>query len=192
MAKQNYVDNKKLTEEVTEYSEAYRQAKKDGDELPIINEYIGTCIMKIAEKLSHRPNFMNYTYREEMVGDGIENCLKYVHNFNIKKTQNAFAYVTQIIYYAFLRRIKAEKKQQYIKYKLFEEAGIENVLGAADERADRFLEEYNGLTDKEILMKECGLSNSDMALFEVKKNNKKEPSGLEKFYEDENEDSTNS
>lgn len=90
---------------------------------PIPN-YIGECFMKIAEGLSHKPNFINYTYRDEMIGDGIENCLMYFENFNSDKSNNPFAYFTQIIYFAFLRRIAKEKKQTYVKYKATEQFGI--------------------------------------------------------------------
>ena len=63
---------------------------------------------------------MNYTFREDMVSDGIENCLQYIHNFNPNKSNNPFAYFTQIIYYAFIRRIQREKKQTHVKHKLIE------------------------------------------------------------------------
>ena len=87
------------------------QVKKDGKKPPPVTNYIGECFLKIVNHLSYRPNFINYTYREEMISDGIENCLQYVHNFNPEKSDNPFAYFTQIIYYAFLRRIQKEKKQ---------------------------------------------------------------------------------
>ena len=85
---------------------------------PIVSDYMGECFYKIATHLSYRPNFINYTYREEMVGDGIENCIRYAKNFNPEKSKNPFAYFTQIIYYAFLRRIAKEKKQTTIKEKI--------------------------------------------------------------------------
>ena len=102
---------------MSEYREQYLIAKDNDIEPPVIPDYAGECFLKIAEKLSHRPNFINYAFREEMVSDGIENCLQYVHNFNPDKSNNPFAYFTQIIYYAFVRRIQKEKKQLYIKYK---------------------------------------------------------------------------
>ena len=104
-----------------EYREKFLQAKDDNIEPPIIPDYAGECFLKIAERLSHRPNFINYAFREEMVSDGIENCVMYASNFNPEKSANPFAYFTQIIYYAFLRRIEKEKKQLYIKYKTMEE-----------------------------------------------------------------------
>ena len=119
--KQHYVDNSKLLEVMSEYREQYLVAKDNDIEPPVIPDYAGECFLKIAEKLSHRPNFINYAFREEMVSDGIENCVMYANNFNPEKSQNPFAYFTQIIYYAFLRRIEKEKKQLYIKYKTMNE-----------------------------------------------------------------------
>ena len=119
--KQHYVDNSKLLEVMSEYREQYLLAKDNDLDPPIIPDYAGECFLKIAEKLSHRPNFINYAFREEMVSDGIENCVMYANNFNPEKSQNPFAYFTQIIYYAFLRRIEKEKKQLYIKYKTMNE-----------------------------------------------------------------------
>ena len=119
--KQHYVDNERFLEVMSDYREKYLQAKDEGEELPVIPDYAGECFLKIAERLSHRPNFINYAFREEMVSDGIENSVMYASNFNPEKSTNPFAYFTQIIYYAFLRRIEKEKKQLYIKYKTMEE-----------------------------------------------------------------------
>ena len=119
--KQHYVDNVKFLEIMSEYRESYLKAKDDDEITPQIPDYAGECFLKIAERLSHRPNFINYAFREEMVSDGIENCVMYASNFNPEKSTNPFAYFTQIIYYAFLRRIEKEKKQLYIKYKTMEE-----------------------------------------------------------------------
>ena len=119
--KQHYVDNERFLEVMSDYREKYLQAKDNDTELPIIPDYAGECFLKIAERLSHRPNFINYAFREEMVSDGIENCVMYAGNFNPEKSTNPFAYFTQIIYFAFLRRIEKEKKQLYIKYKTMEE-----------------------------------------------------------------------
>ena len=119
--KQHYVDNEKFLVVMSDYREEYLQAKDNDTELPVIPDYAGECFLKIAERLSHRPNFINYAFREEMVSDGIENCVMYASNFNPEKSTNPFAYFTQIIYFAFLRRIEKEKKQLYIKYKTMEE-----------------------------------------------------------------------
>ena len=120
--KQHYVDNEKFLEVMTEYRNAYLESRENGEEQkPMIPDYAGQCFLKIAERLSHRPNFINYAFREEMVSDGIENCVMYASNFNPEKASNPFAYFTQITYYAFLRRIEKEKKQLYIKYKTMDE-----------------------------------------------------------------------
>ena len=121
---EHYVNNKEFTAAISEHNYAVKQAIKDGKEPPRVSEYIGECIYKIATRLSTKPNFINYSYRDEMICDGIENCLQYINNFNPEKSQNAFAYITQIIYYAFLRRIQKEKKQAAIKHKAIMNSGI--------------------------------------------------------------------
>ena len=117
VSKLNYVDNAKFLEAMTEYKRDYNLALKNNKELPPVSEYLGSVFLKIAQRLSFRPNFINYTFKNDMISDGIENCLHYIHNFNPEKSNNPFAYFTQIIYYAFIRRIQKEKKQLYIKYK---------------------------------------------------------------------------
>lgn len=124
----HYVDNKRLYGEMIKYVNAYHEAKEQGKELPRPNDYIGKCIWLIANRLSTNRNFIGYTYRDEMIGDAIENCLRYLHNFNPEKSNNPFAYFTQIMYYAFLRRIEKEKKQSYIKYKSMENSIAMNTL----------------------------------------------------------------
>ena len=115
--KLHYVDNAKFLEAMIEYKAEYDNAIKKNKELPEISEYLGSVFLKIAQRLSFRPNFINYAFKNDMISDGIENCLHYIHNFNPEKSNNPFAYFTQIIYYAFIRRIQKEKKQLYIKYK---------------------------------------------------------------------------
>ena len=117
VAKAHYVDNALFLEEMIEYKRQYYISKSNDEELPIISEYLGSVFLKIAQRLSFRPNFINYAFKNDMISDGIENCLHYIHNFNPDKSSNPFAYFTQIIYYAFIRRIQKEKKQLYIKYK---------------------------------------------------------------------------
>jgi len=116
----HYVDNKQLLSAMVDYRLEVIESKKLDKERPRVPNYIGECIMKIAQHLSYKPNFINYTYKEEMISDGIENCLLYIDNFNPEKSSNPFAYFTQIIYYAFIRRIQKEKKQTYVKYKSLE------------------------------------------------------------------------
>ena len=118
----HYVDNQKFLKAMTEWKEEVKKAENSGEDKPPVTEYIGECFLLIAERLSLRANFINYPYREEMVGDAIENCLMYASNFDPEKSKNPFSYFTQIIYYAFLRRIQKEKKQNYIKYRIVESA----------------------------------------------------------------------
>ena len=121
----HYVNNKDFLDALIEYREKCAKAEEEGKPKPIVSNYIGECILKIATHLSYKPNFINYSYREDMISDGIENCLQYLGNFNPDKSSNPFAYYTQIIYYAFLRRIAKEKKQTYIKGKLIQEMPFE-------------------------------------------------------------------
>jgi len=126
--KPHYVDNKKFLEAMIEYRDKCKRAEEKNRKKPDVTNYIGECFLKIANHLSYRPNFINYTYRDDMISDGIENCLQYMSNFNPEKSNNPFAYFTQIIYYAFIRRIQKEKKQMQVKSKLIQNAGVENMM----------------------------------------------------------------
>ena len=123
----HYVDNKKFFQEMTDWKKRVRDAEESDDPTPQVTEYIGECFLLIAERLATRPNFVNYPYKEEMIGDAIENCLVAANNFDPDKSSNPFAYFTQITYFAFLRRIQREKKQDTIKYKM---------MGAADAKGE--------------------------------------------------------
>jgi len=127
-AKPHYVDNKKFLVAMVEYREKCRVAEEKGKTKPDVTNYIGECFLKIANHLSFRPNFINYTYRDDMISDGIENCLQYMRNFNPEKSNNPFAYFTQIIYYAFIRRIQKEKKQQDVKARLIATSATEMMM----------------------------------------------------------------
>ena len=122
--KTHYVDNKEFLREMIIYKQAIADARELEKAKPQIPTYVAKCFMMIAENLSHRPNFLSYTFRDEMVSDAIENCVMYASNFDPAKSQNPFAYFTQITYYAFLRRLGKEKTQLYIKYKATETAGV--------------------------------------------------------------------
>lgn len=126
----HYVNNADLLKAIVQYKKDCRQAKREGEPKPRMPEYVGKCLLLIAENLSHKPNFASYTCRDEMVGDAIENCCMYFDNFDPKKSKNPFAYFTQITYFAFLRRIQKEKRLLYAKYKATEQQGI---LGAFEE-----------------------------------------------------------
>ena len=133
---QHYVNNKEFLAAMTDYKNAVKKAEVNNKERPRVSNYIGECLMKIAVHLSHKPNFVRYTYRDEMVMDAVENCIKAINNYNIEAATrtgkpNAFAYFTQISYFAFLRRIAKEKKQQDIKMKYIEQSGIEAFADVA-------------------------------------------------------------
>jgi|TARA_R110002124_G_scaffold55034_3_gene155842 hypothetical protein len=176
----HYVNNADFLAAMAEWKDKCKDADELGDPQPPVTNYIGECFLKIANHLSYRPNFINYTYRDEMISDGIENCLQYCSNFNPEKSKNPFAYFTQIIYYAFLRRIAKEKKQQHVKHQLIANMSVNMLNGAeGDEHYIEYLQQ-NFLPDE--------------AVYKPKKKVKKEPKGLEKFYDEQgeeiNEDST--
>ena len=142
--KQNvhYVNNAEFSQAVVDYVTTVNEARDKNKQLPIVTDYIASCFLKIAEGLSHKSNFSRYTYREEMVMDAVENCLKAINNYNLETATrtgkpNAFAYFTQISWFAFLRRIAKEKRQQDVKLKYLEKSGIEQFvdLDLADEAA---------------------------------------------------------
>jgi len=129
----HYVNNADFSSAVVEYVKEVRKAKANDEQLPIVTNYIASCFLKIAEGLSHKSNFIRYTYREEMVMDAVENCLKAIENYNLETATrtgkpNAFAYFTQITWYAFLRRIAKEKKQQDIKLKYLTSSALETFV----------------------------------------------------------------
>ena len=175
----HYVDNAKFLQAMKDWKEACRDAEEMGEEVPPVTNYIGECFLKIAYGLSYRPNFINYTYRSEMVSDGIENCLQYIHNFDPEKSKNPFAYFTQIIYYAFLRRIQKEKKQTHIKNKIIEKQNYETFTTLDN---DDTVYDIRGF-DPDIML-------PDEDVYKTKKKQVEDlPEGLEQYME-ENEDST--
>jgi hypothetical protein len=166
-ARPHYVENKKFGEAIVEYVNRVTAAKESEQPIPIVPNYIADCFLKIAEGLSHKVNFIRYTYREEMVMDAVENCLRAINNYNPNATTrtgtpNAFAYFTQICYFAFLRRIEKEKKQQDIKFKFIEQSGIEefiaNIQGDDTHSEQAFIdslrERISRVKDKDVAIKE--------------------------------------
>ena len=131
--KQHYVNNADFLAAIIKYKEKVKNAEEQGLPKPRVNNYIGGCFLKIATHLSYRPNFINYMYKDDMVCDGIENCIQYIDNFDPTKSKNPFAYFTQIVYYAFLRRIAKEKRQMDIKEKILEKSGFEHVFSVDGE-----------------------------------------------------------
>ena len=143
---EHYVNNKEFLAALINHRENIEIAEIQGKEKPRIPRYIGECFLKIATHLSFKPNFVNYMFKEDMISDGIENCVQYIHNFNPEKSQNPFAYFTQIIHYAFLRRIQKEKKQLEIKNKILEKTGYEQVF-ERDTLDDSNYSDYNQIKD---------------------------------------------
>ena len=175
MKQKHYVNNADFLKALIDYKTACDVAKAEGKDDPIVPNYIGECFLKIANHLSRKPNFISYSFREEMVCDGIENCIMYFSNFDPTKSSNPFAYFTQIIYFAFLRRIQKEKKQLYVKYKATEQFGL--------------LDEGEMYEDSEGNMKQFVLYDNlseFIQTFEAKKNEKKKTKlkVLDKFLED--------
>jgi hypothetical protein len=179
----HYVNNEEFLSVLIKYQKAVRKAKRNKEEKPPIPNYIGECFMKIAEHLSYRPNFANYSYRDEMIADAIENCLMYFENFDPKKSKNPFAYFTQIVYYAFIRRISKEKKQQYVKYKSLENSRIFDDITGEDL-------ELLGTEIKSSIVKGQEIYDNMAEFIEnfeqsrkVKKEKSTKKTGIEKFYE---------
>ena len=158
---EHYVNNKELLEAMIVYRSKVLKArkkyiKKHGEDppksgpwegKPLVPNYLGSCFLKIATHLSYKPNFVNYMFREDMISDGIENCVQYIHNFDPEKSRNPFAYFTQVIHYAFLRRIQKEKKQLDIKTKIIERTGFEEVMKVDDNSMSGDSSDYNTIKD---------------------------------------------
>ena len=143
--KENYVNNKEFLDALMVYRQQVATAKELDKPKPRVPNYVGECFLKIATHLSYKPNFVNYMFRDDMICDGIENCLTYIDNFNPEKSTNPFAYFTQIIYFAFLRRIGKEKKQLEIKTKILERSGFDEVLHMDSHSGD--MTGYNNSSD---------------------------------------------
>ena len=144
---EHYVNNKQLLEALIVYREKVAHAKENDLPKPRITNYLGECFLKIATHLSYKPNFVNYMFRDDMISDGIENCVQYIHNFDPEKSRNPFAYFTQIIHYAFLRRIQREKRQLEIKNKILEKSGYSEVFDDNNQIDGSNYSDYNSIKD---------------------------------------------
>ena len=144
---EHYVNNKEFLAALIKYREDVEIAEIKDKPKPVIPSYIGECFLKIANHLSFKPNFVNYMFKEDMISDGIENCVQYIHNFNPEKSQNPFAYFTQIIHYAFLRRIQREKRQLEIKNKILRSLVIQKFLMIVILLTDQNFSDYNQIKD---------------------------------------------
>ena len=174
--KNHYIDNKEFFKHMCEWKKALIEAENAGEPKAPISNYIGKCFIDIAEHLAQKPNFTNYPYKDEMINDSIENCIMYAHNFNPEKSKNPFAYFTQIIYYAFIRRIQKEKKQQHIRHKVIENMNVDILAVGEDMEQAQFVEylQKNFLPAEDV--------------YKPKKKKKTEPKGLEKFYDEDSAD----
>ena len=143
---EHYVNNKEFLQALENYFAEVERAALNDQPKPQIPRYIGECFLKIANHLSYKPNFVNYMFKDDMICDGIENCVRYISNFNPEKSKNPFAYFTQIIYYAFLRRISQEKKQLEIKNKILEKTNFDEVFDANDLDVSNY-SDYNQIKD---------------------------------------------
>ena len=182
--KEHYVNNKEFLAAMVEYTKNVNKAKRNKQPKPPVTDYIGSCFLKIANHLSYRPNFINYTFRDDMISDGIENCLQYLDNFNPRKSNNPFAYFTQIIYYAFIRRIQKEKKQVTIKNRLITESNYDDMTLQPGEDKE-FKNQFTEFLKKNMPVEEQQKIADDLAK-KKKKRKKKTKSSLDYFmgYED--------
>lgn len=171
--KNHYINNKDFLDALIEYQADVKLKVDAGEKKPYVTDYIARCFLQIAQRLSYRPNFINYTYKDDMISDGLENCLAYMHNFNPDKSNNPFAYFTQIIYYAFLRRIEREKKQQYVKYKYFDTSGGFEQMDSLQEHDKESFDYINdkGSVDFHIHIKEF---INNMEIKEIEKKTKRD------------------
>ena len=180
--KPHYVNNRDFSYAVVDYVKSCEAVEDTDKPRPVVTDYIATCFMKICEGLSHKPNFIRYTYRDEMVMDGVENCLRAIHNYNIDTATrtgkpNAFSYFTQIAFFAFIRRITKEKKQQDIKIKFLNQADVEEFITSIDSNSpvdqayvDTLRNKIAAIKEKDNAVKEFG-----------KEEKKKEKKELELF-----------
>jgi hypothetical protein len=202
----HYIDNERFFREMQEWKKTVHEAEQTGEKEPPVTSYIGECFLKIAEQLSSKPNFAHYAYRDEMICDAVENCIVYAANFDPEKSSNPFSYFTQIIYYAFLRRIQREKKQSFIKYKMVRDRVGDGNMGKYLNRMRGFEDggdspmEYRDPAARKFDLSETDIENFTKELEKedrrgkskkkkIKKNSK--PKGLENLFEDNDEDSNN-
>ena len=183
--KEHYVNNKEFLQAMIEYRKMVNKAKRNKQPKPPVTDYIGSCFLKIANHLSYRPNFINYTFRDDMISDGIENCLQYLDNFNPKTSNNPFAYFTQIIYYAFVRRIQKEKKQVTIKNRLITESNYDDMTLQPGEDKE-FKNQFTEFLKKNMPVEEQQKIADELEKKKNKKRKKKTKSNLDYFMGYEN------
>jgi hypothetical protein len=153
----HYIDNSVFLQEITAYRNTVQDAIKNNIDKPQVPEYIGECFIKIANQLAFKSNFINYSFRDDMILDAIENCLTYIDNFDPAKSSNPFAYFTQITYYAFIRRIQKEKKNLQTKYKYIESLDLDSIIRQIHDEGD-----YSN-SFVSYLKKQAGLARQEMS-----------------------------
>ena len=178
--KRNYVNNSEFLAAMIKYKKALSEAEDGGEELPRIPNYIGVCLYDIANRLAYRPNFINYTYRDDMVADGLENAIICINNFDPEKSSNPFAYFTQVIWFAFIRRIQKEKKQTYVRHKVLENAMLTDTVFEHGEQSDFGSSSMKELSNDYI----NDFVEKYEASMENKKKTIKKKKGLEVFYDE--------
>lgn len=183
-SRKNYVNNAEFYQAMVEYKNACKDAEESGDEPPRIPNYIGECIYEIANRLSYKPNFINYSYRDDMISDGIENAVMCVRNFDPDKSKNPFAYFTQVIYFAFIRRIQKEKKQLYVKHKVVENSVLSGTAVNNSEHSNQggaaFIDLNNDYMSDFV-------ENYEASMEKKKKQKETKKEGLEKLYDEDDE-----
>lgn len=182
----NYVNNKQLHEVLKEFVAARKIAEKGGEELPRIPNYVGECISLIATRLATKPNFSGYSYVDEMISDGIENCIMYIHNFNPEKSNNPFGYITLIIHHAFLRRIEKEQKHSYVRHKMMMQG---NHIGAMTYGGDYDSNEFDALTGNNNDTSNSIIENFETRLADKKAKKKEKALRDAEAQDDQDEDS---
>lgn len=182
MAK-HYVNNADFLAAIKEYRAKVHEAREAGQEKPLVSNYIGECLLKIATHLSYKPNFINYTFKDEMISDGIENCLMYIDNFDPSKSSNPFAYFTTIIGYAFIRRIQKEKKQTLIKGKIVMEMPFEAFDVQEQDEDGTYLNSYLDFIRTQGIFDDIVAKDEEARAAKAKK---KKPS-LDDMFEGDNE-----
>ena len=180
----HYVNNAEMLESLKQYKAKLKEARENGTEEPRIPEYLGECILKIATRLSHKANFINYSYRDDMILDGIENCIQCMNSFDPEKSSNPFSYFTQVIYFAFLRRIAKEKKQSYIKGKLIQDMAFESFELQGHDDDTEFTNAYTAFIQANSNFDDSFIKNKEK---KKKEKEAKDDQSLEKFISDDND-----
>jgi hypothetical protein len=153
----DYVSNAKMFEAIMEYQKQCNSARELQIDIPRVPKYIGECFIEIATRYASKPNFYGYSYRDEMIADAIEACLKAIHGFKSERSQNPFAFFTTTVYYAFLQRIAAEKKQHAVKIKnMINTLTFDERLHPVEDLVDVNLYHFIDAFDKSLIPKVKG------------------------------------